>query len=170
MSALRTVAAAGLVGLLAVACTTKEGPTVQGNPSASPTSVASPPVALQGAVTNHGSTDVTSMGSVVSLKIEQDDFYFDPTFVKASPGARVVAELENEGAVPHTFTIDSLGVDKEVPAGHEADVTFTLPSSGVVRFHCRFHAGQGMQGAFYFVAGSSAGIGGGGAGGYGYGG
>lgn len=113
----------------------------------------SPPVALSGEVNDHGTRDVSSAGATVQLDLEADDFSFEPTFVKAAPGAMVTFVVRNEGQVPHTFTIDAPSVDLEVPSGERKTVELTLPSTGVVNFYCRFHRSQGMQGAFFFDAG-----------------
>ncbi|MCA1833275.1 MAG: cupredoxin domain-containing protein [Actinomycetota bacterium] len=108
------------------------------------------PVTLTGSVNNHGIKDVTDQAATVSIEIEQDDNYFEPTFIKAAPGASVSVELMNEGGTSHTFTIDSLHVDKTLAPDSKQTVTFNLPSSGVVNFYCKFHKSSGMQGAFYF--------------------
>jgi len=65
----------------------------------------------------------------------------------------VTVELVNEGNATHTFTSDALGVDEDVDASESSSVTVTLPEEGAVEFHCRFHEGQGMRGAFYFNEG-----------------
>ena len=104
------------------------------------------PVALEGTVNDEGGNGVVSDGAI---EMELDDFYFGPTFTQAEAGGTVTVSLFNEGDAPHTFTIDSLGVDEEVQPGDTAEVEVTLPESGAVRYYCRFHVGQGMQGAFY---------------------
>jgi plastocyanin len=113
----------------------------------------SAPVKLSGTTNAHGQKD---LGSATTLEIEQDDFYFSPTYVKAQPGSSVKVELKNEGKNAHTFTIDSLNISKQVAPGGSAEVDVKLPSSGVVTFYCEFHQGMGMQGAFYFKAGTAA--------------
>ncbi len=109
------------------------------------------PVELEGTVNDHGIGEVEGD----ELELELDDNYFGPTFAKASPGGSVSVELVNEGNATHTFTSDALGVDEEVGPGDEASVTVTLPDEGAVEFHCRFHEGSGMKGAFYFNEGDT---------------
>jgi plastocyanin len=123
------------------------------SPSAAP---AKAPVTLPGKVNNHGTKDLTAAGMTVSLEIEQDNFYFAPTFVKTKPGAKVTVKLKNEGTAPHTFTVDSARVDETLKPDQTRNVAATLPSSGVVTFYCKFHRAQGMQGAFYFGATAAA--------------
>lgn len=108
------------------------------------------PVELSGTVNVHGEADLASKGQTAEIEIEADDFYFQPTFVKGAPGASVTVKLRNEGTAQHTFTIDSLSLDETLAPDARKDVTVTLPSTGTVNYYCRFHKGQGMQGAFYF--------------------
>jgi plastocyanin len=109
------------------------------------------PVALAGQVNNEGTGEIDGD----EMDVELDDFYFGPTFMKATPGATVTLELENEGDSAHTFTSDTLGVDQEVAAGETAEVDVTLPAEGAVAFYCRFHKDRGMQGAFFFNEGDT---------------
>jgi plastocyanin len=112
------------------------------------------PVELSGKVTNKGTEDVTGSNE---LELEADDFYFEPTFVKATPGATVMVKVANEGNATHTFTIDDAGIDEEIAPDDSAEVAVTVPDSGSVNFYCRFHRSQGMQGAVFTQAGASSG-------------
>jgi plastocyanin len=92
---------------------------------------------------DHGSADVTGTDET---KLEQDNFYFNPTVLTGSAGQSLKIELDNEGSVPHTFTIDDQNVDVQVEPGEDASVDVTFPDSGFVEFYCRFHRGSGMAG------------------------
>ena len=107
---------------------------------------AAAPVQLEDPINDEGGSGEVSDGEI---EMELDDFYFGPTYTRAESGSTVTVALHNEGDAPHTFTIDSLGIDEEVEAGDTAEVEVTLPASGAVRYYCRFHASSGMQGAFY---------------------
>ena len=108
-----------------------------------------PPVSLEGTVSDHGVGEIEND----ELELELDDNYFAPTFAQGTPGEEVTVELVNEGNATHTFTSDALGVDEELSGGDSSSVTITLPEEGAVEFHCRFHEGQGMKGAFFFNEG-----------------
>lgn len=101
-----------------------------------------PPVSLAGTTNDHGTATATA-----GLAMELDDFYFGPTFVRATAGQSFTVELENEGKEPHTFTSAALGVDELLEPGQKRTVTITAPQSGVALFTCRLHQGLGMQGA-----------------------
>ena len=117
--------------------------------SASGTASGQPPVSLEGTVSDHGVGEIDNY----ELELELDANYFAPTFARGTPGEEVTVELVNEGNATHTFTSDALGVDEELSGGDSSSVTITLPEEGAVEFHCRFHEGQGMKGAFFFNEG-----------------
>lgn len=119
-----------------------ETPTAEESPTAAGTA---PPVSLEGTVNNEGIAQLR--GDM--LEMELDDFDFEPTFVQAEPGTSVTIEMHNEGDAAHTFTIDELGIDEVVDPGQRVEVEVTLPDELPQRFYCRFHVGQGMQGAFF---------------------
>jgi plastocyanin len=153
---MRQLVAAGtvLVCVAAVGCAKKN----DAAPGSSTGPSASAPVALSGTVNDHGSKDISGKGD---FELEQDDFYFNPTYIKATGGSTVKVELHNEGSAPHTFTIDALHVDTTLQPGKDADVMVTIPASGALAFYCKFHKSQGMQGAFYVNAGDAVVPGGG---------
>ena len=114
------------------------------------------PVTLDGKVNNKGTKDISTK-KAATLEIEADDYYFEPTFVKVQPGEKVTIELKNEGSTTHTFTSDKLNVDQQLSAGKSKKFTVTVPSSGTAfQFHCDFHEGMGMQGAFFTKTGGKA--------------
>ena len=125
--------------------------------TATPVSAASKaPVALGQKVTVKGTKDVSSKSSA-KLEVELDDKYFNPTFIKAKAGENITLELKNEGTLPHTFTSDTLAVDKQIDPGKSAKLTVTVPSDGqVFQFHCDFHESAGMAGAVFTKAGASS--------------
>lgn len=149
--AIATIAAVLLLG----ACGSDDGGS---DSSGSDDGGGSDPVQLSGEVNNEGTEDAT--GST-ALEVEADDFYFEPTFIKATPGSTLTLTVGNEGDADHTFTVDDQGIDTEVAPGASADVVVTVPDDGNVNFYCRFHVGQGMQGAVFTGSGASSGGGGG---------
>lgn len=103
-------------------------------------------------------TDVTLAGTVNEkrtkalsgdeLELEADNFYFDPTYITATSDAgKIKIDITNEGAAPHTFTSDELGVDQEVQPGEKQEVEVDLTEAGTFEFYCRFHKAGGMRGA-----------------------
>jgi len=108
-----------------------------------------PPVSLSGPTNVHGKKDVSG-STKAKLELEQDDFYFSPTFIKVQPGEQLTITVKNEGATAHTFTSAALHVDKTVQPDKTAKVHVTIPATGgPFEFHCNFHQSMGMHGAFY---------------------
>lgn len=109
------------------------------------------PVDLDGPVNQHATVRYTGD----PLGMELDSFYFDPTFVEVEPRAAVSLALRNESDVEHTFTVDALDVDEVVGPGEEATVEVVLRDNDPVEveYVCRFHAAQGMRGAFFSTEG-----------------
>jgi len=110
-----------------------------------------PPVKLGGKVNNHGTKAVKG----TSIEVEQDDYYFEPTFIKAKPGTSVTLELKNEGKTEHNFSITGMNISQDVMPDQKATVTVTVPASGHLAFFCRFHQSFGMQGAIFTKAGTT---------------
>lgn len=104
-----------------------------------------PPVSLSGTTNDHGTKTASA-----TMELELDDFYFNPTFIKATAGQKITVTVKNEGKATHTFTSTELGsVDEEVAPGATKTVTVTAPASGSGVFFCRFHRSSGMQGAVF---------------------
>ena len=50
-----------------------------------------------------------------------------------------------------------MNIDQEIAAGKKEKFSLTVPSDGTAfQFHCTFHEGMGMQGAFYTKTGGTA--------------
>jgi plastocyanin len=123
--------------VVAAACGSSKG--------SSSSSTATKP-SLPGQTNDHGSKAVKDGAK---FEVEIDDFYFEPTFIDAPAGAKLTLELKNEGKTTHTFTSTALNVDQTLSPGQSMDVSVTVPGgAGSTEFHCKFHQGQGMQGAF----------------------
>jgi plastocyanin len=70
----------------------------------------------------------------------------DNTFVPSDPVVSAgEVELVNEGASPHTFTVEGEDVNVQVEAGQTVTETIDL-AAGTYTLFCEFHRGQGMEG------------------------
>jgi plastocyanin len=128
------------VGLVAGACS-KSTSTSSGETSGGETS---------GTITI-GSDQATDKGSksvagMDEFELELDNFYFEPTILKGSPGQELKLELANESNTTHNFTLEAQNIDEDVQAEQKADVTVKFPDSGFVEFFCKFHRQSGMVG------------------------
>jgi plastocyanin len=71
------------------------------------------------------------------IRLTAKDFQFDQTSITAADGTVAVA-VTNDDTTRHTFTIDALDVDLNVPPGTTQRVTFPA-DAGTYRFYCRPH-------------------------------
>lgn len=145
------------IAVLACLALTACGGDDNGSPGTSSSTTTPPttvdaPVALPGAVNNKGIKD---LAGTATLEVDIQDFSFAPTYVRAAAGSKIAIFLKNGGAAAHTFTVDSPKIDVTVGAGASGAASFTAPASGAVAFYCRFHRGQGMQGAIYVTPGAT---------------
>lgn len=71
------------------------------------------------------------------IELTAEDFKFSASELDAGSG-EVAVIIKNNDTTLHTFTIDGLDVDTEVPAGTSVRVTFDA-DPGTYRFYCRPH-------------------------------
>jgi plastocyanin len=138
--------------LVLLACLTAVGAVLPTGAGATVTAKKKAPVKVSGKVNNHG----TKSAKGGSIEIEQDDFYFGPTFVKAKPGTTLTVELKNEGQAEHNFSVTGQNIDQNVEPGQSVTVTVDVPASGNLLFFCKFHQSLGMQGSIFTKAGTAA--------------
>ena len=92
---------------------------------------------------DRGTKDVKGQ---TELHLEADNYYFEPTFLRGTPGQKLKLEIENESSTLHNFSIPEQRVDMDIPPKGKVVVEVTFPPSGRVRFFCRFHSALGMDG------------------------
>lgn len=98
-------------------------------------------------VDDDGKVEVTAPADG-KVEVELGDSYFNPAFIHAAGGSTLHLEVTNGGGMPHTFTIDSAGIDEQLAPGASKTVDVEVPESGALRMYCRFHGSNGgMQGA-----------------------
>jgi YVTN family beta-propeller protein len=93
---------------------------------------------------DHGTVDVRGKDEI---DVEADDDYFEPTFLRGTPGQTLKLVVENESSSLHNLSIPGLGVDTNVPPHASAEIEVTFPQFGSTPFFCRFHTALGMNGA-----------------------
>lgn len=131
-----------VIALAGVGCAQDEEPTLS-EPSPEATETATGTAAE---VNEHGTKTFTE--SSFETELELDDFYFEPTYIKAPGGSTATLELFNEGSATHTFTIDALNVDEELEPEARTTIEVELGTETRYEYYCRFHRDQGMRGAF----------------------
>ena len=86
-----------------------------------------------------GSEPPTCEGPQAVDTVTMADFSYEPSCVEAAPGDTL--EVVNEGQAPHTFTVESDGVEAEVDVAAGEGSTLTLPdlAAGTYRVVCTYH-------------------------------
>jgi len=102
---------------------------------------------------NHGTADVTGKSSVT---ITTNNYYFEPSVLKGTPGQQLTLHVVNAAGNGHNFTVDAQHISKDLDAHGKADLSVTLPASGVLAFWCAYHKSLGMVGGL-LVSGPAAG-------------
>ena len=92
---------------------------------------------------SHGSKNVAGMTSV---EVEADSFYFEPSVLIGKPGQHLTVNLKNSASIPHNFTLQAQGINKDLDPNSKASVQVTFPMSGVLSFWCEYHKSSGMAG------------------------
>ena len=137
------------LGLVAAACSsnkssnpTTSSPTTSSSPSAEESSGT---LTINGEKANdHGTKDLSGQ---TEADVEMDDeFYFEPTVLKGTPGQTLSIKLDNGGKLTHNFTLEAQSVNQDVQPGQDATVSVKFPQSGILEFFCRFHRSSGMVG------------------------
>lgn len=142
----RTFALLAAVALAGVACggsgAKASAPSARPPSSAgtAPTCPSSAP--LPSPANDHGVAPAT--GATVS--IEANDFFFAPTCVTGVPAGTVTLAVRNATQTLHNVSIQSLGIDRDVPPGQAVRVTLTVGTTPVP-FFCKYHRTSGMVGA-----------------------
>jgi plastocyanin len=99
---------------------------------------------------DHGTQDTAGKSSVA---LEADNFYFEPTFIRGTPGQKLTIQVESEANTPHNLSVADQSIDKNIDPKAKVTVDVAIPQLGVLRFFCKFHANQGMNGEL--LAGSA---------------
>ena len=92
---------------------------------------------------DHGTRDVASLRVV---KMEADDYYFGPTFLRGKPGQHLRLRIENESGTLHNITIAAQQIDRDILPKKTIELDVTIPASGTLVFSCKFHGPLGMNG------------------------
>lgn len=143
--------AAGLgAGLLLAACGSgSSGGGTVAAPAGQPSSSSAPAESsttdtVAGLTSNdHGTKDVSGMRT---FTIEADNYYFDPSVLKGTPGQQLTLVIKNTSSTQHNFTLKAQHINKDLDAGKSATTHLTFPASGVLSFYCEYHKSMGMTG------------------------
>src|SRR5215813_2414927 len=119
------------------------GPIGQGT---TPAPTAQAPTQGTMTISDHGTLAVKGKQEI---ELEADEYYFKPTFLQGMPGQRLTLEIENESGTLHNISLPEQHLDMDIPPKGKVLVEVVFPTSGTVRFFCKFHEALGMHGALH---------------------
>jgi plastocyanin len=64
---------------------------------------------------------------------------FNPNALSGGAGETLQITVTNEDAVEHSFTLDDDSVSQDIEGGDTQTVEVTLPDSGSIGWHCKYH-------------------------------
>ncbi len=81
------------------------------------------------------------------------EFRFSPPTLEVKSGQRVAVEFDNQGAIEHEFSIESIGFHLHVDAGDRKQSSFLAPPPGEYVIGCYLpgHFEAGMKGTLIVV-------------------
>jgi plastocyanin len=148
--ALHLLLSAMIVATLVVACGVPQGDTTTGtSPEASPAAEVSPQTspeaeALPEAEASPEASPEATEAAGAAVTVEADSFYFEPQQFSIPANTDVQVEVFNEADIPHTFTIEEIGIDVELQPDERQSVSINA-APGQYTYICTFHPDR-MQG------------------------
>jgi uncharacterized cupredoxin-like copper-binding protein len=144
---------AGMVGTLTVA----EGAAAA--PAGAATPAGAQAAAPQGAPAGQeaAATPGAAAGAAAqTVDIVANDIFFEPKEVTIPANTDVTVMLPNDGAAPHNFSIDELGIDIDLPPGETQKTVINAPA-GKYQYYCNVpgHKEAGMVGTLIVTEGAS---------------
>ena len=100
---------------------------------------------LLNGLVNRGETAVT-LPQNNTLIYTTKAMRFGQTELRVKAGQEITIQLENYDMYAHSFDIDELGLNVEMPANDRVTTLFTVPESGIYTIYCAVpgHAEAGM--------------------------
>lgn len=82
-----------------------------------------------------------------TFEVVSQDIFFEPEALTIPADTAVVVSLPNQGAAPHNFSIDELGIDVDQSPGQEQEIEINAPA-GEYEYYCNVpgHREAGMIG------------------------
>jgi uncharacterized cupredoxin-like copper-binding protein len=138
---------AGMVGTLTVSEEAAAAPAGPATPAGAPAAPAA------------GSPATTGTAAAQSVEFVAYDIYFEPKEVTIPANTDVTAVIRNDGAAPHNFSIDELGIDVDVAPGETKETVINAPA-GEYEYYCNVpgHKEAGMVGTLTVTEDAAAAV------------
>lgn len=87
---------------------------------------------------------VTGVEKTLSIVTHENTWNFDPEFIEADQGDRIILTITNEDDYDHGFAIDAFGISQRMPAKGTIVVDFVVTKAGEFPFYCSVSCGSGV--------------------------
>jgi len=143
---------AGMVGTLTVSAEAAAAPAGAVTPAGPPGAPAAPAAA---------SPATTGAAAAQSVEFVAHDIFFEPKEVTIPANTDVTAMIRNDGAAPHNFSIDELGISIDLAPGSTEKTVINAPP-GTYQYYCDVpgHKEAGMVGKLIVTEGATVAPGG----------
>jgi len=114
---------------------------------ATPATGATPEAMGSSAATPESGAEASTSAAAQEFTVVSHDIYFDPTEFTIPADTDVFVNLPNEGAAPHNFSVDELGISVDQAPGEVKDTVINAPA-GEYEYYCNVpgHKEAGMVG------------------------
>jgi uncharacterized cupredoxin-like copper-binding protein len=95
--------------------------------------------------------------AAMTIDVVSNDIFFEPSEVTIPANTDVTVNLPNEGAAPHNFSVDELGIDVDIAPGATEQVVINAPA-GEYEYYCNVpgHKEAGMVGTLIVTEDAAA--------------
>lgn len=87
---------------------------------------------------------VTGVERELTIVVSQNTWSFNPEFIEADQGDKMILTIINEDDYDHGFAIDAFGISQRLPARGTVLVEFVVTKAGDFPYYCSVSCGSGI--------------------------
>lgn len=86
---------------------------------------------------------VTGVERELSIVVFKDTWKFEPEFIEADQGDKIIMTVTNNDDYDHGFAIDAFGISQRMPANEVIVIDFIVTKAGDFPYYCSVSCGSG---------------------------
>lgn len=87
---------------------------------------------------------VTGIERSVSIVVFENTWAFEPEFIEADQGDKIIFTITNRDDYDHGFAIDAFGISQRMPARSTIQIEFVVTQAGDFPYYCSVSCGSGI--------------------------
>jgi len=87
---------------------------------------------------------VTGIERSISIVTFENTWKFEPEFVEADQGDKIIFTITNRDDYDHGFAIDAFGISQRMPAKSTIQIEFVVTKAGDFPYYCSVSCGSGL--------------------------